>query len=69
MKAQSFYTFMTKYYGDLQLQTSSKSYRQKPDSKNGALIIKPHYAIEAVFLIFTDVSASVTQQLIQYPMS
>ena len=69
VKAQSYYAFVTRYYGNLQAWTIGGSPRQERVGESGIPTIKPHYAIEPVFLLFAGVSASVLQQLINHPLS
>ena len=69
VKAQGFYAFVTRYYGGLQPQTLSDSYRRGPDSQAGAFTIKPHYATEPTFLMLAGISAAVAQQAVQHPLS
>lgn len=61
IKAQGYFTFLTWYY-------------RKPKSSPGSPphdhdFIRPHYAIEPIFLLLAGVTASITQQLVQYPMN
>lgn len=67
IKAQSYYSFITGYYGSLgayqvdQLRFDS--------SERGVPLIKPHYALEPCFLMIAGVVASIAQQTIQHPLS
>ncbi|KAJ5959060.1 Mitochondrial substrate/solute carrier [Penicillium vulpinum] len=68
IKSQSYYSFVTWYYGSLQadhvgMLSSSES------SDRGVPLIKPHYALEPCFLMIAGVVASITQQTIQHPLS
>lgn len=68
IKSQSYYSFVTWYYGSLQVDhvgmlSSSRS------SDRGVPLIKPHYALEPCFLLMAGVVASVAQQTIQHPIS
>ena len=84
VKAQAYYAFIAKYYGDLRANPLSpllkprvvkedNPHHGQPPSKFSNpqidITIKPHYAIEPTFLMFAGISASITQQLIQYPLS
>ena len=69
VKAQSYYAFATRYYGNLQAWTLGGLPRQERVGASGIPTIKPHYAIEPAFLLFAGVSASVLQQLINHPLS
>ncbi|KAL9116980.1 MAG: hypothetical protein Q9187_006487 [Circinaria calcarea] len=66
IKAQSFYAFVTRYYGGIQPHTIDDSYRRGPDSEGGTKTIKPHYTIEPTFLLLAGMSATIIQQLVQY---
>lgn len=69
MKAQSFYAFVTRYYGGIQPHTIDDSYRRGPDSEGGTKAIKPHYSIEPTFLLLAGMSATIIQQVVQYPLA
>ena len=69
VKAQSFYAFVTRFYGRLQLNTIETSRLRGPDGAHGVKTIKPHYGIEPTFLLLAGISATVLQQLIQHPLS
>jgi len=68
IKAQSFYAFVTRYYGGLDLLSSDISYRQGRIGENDVTTIRPHYALEPSFLMLAGFSASAAQQFIQYPI-
>lgn len=68
VKAQSYYAFVTKYYGRFDsFKRSAPSI--KAHIENGRPFIKPHYAIEPTFLMLAGITASVAQQLILHPMT
>ena len=69
VKAQSYYAFVTRYYGFLDLNSHSHSYRRGPDSDEGVLTIRPHIALEPAFLTLAGIGASVTQQTVQHPLN
>ena len=69
VKAQSFYAFVTRFYGGLQQHAIETSNRRGPDGAYGVKTIKPHYAMEPVFLLLAGFSATVFQQLIQHPLT
>ncbi|MCJ1307262.1 hypothetical protein MMC25_000908 [Agyrium rufum] len=69
VKAQSFYAFVTRYYGNLQPQLLATYYQSGPEGERGVRTIRPHYSTEPAFLLLAGVSASITQQTIQYPLS
>ncbi|KAF3357254.1 hypothetical protein VdG1_05912 [Verticillium dahliae VDG1] len=71
VKAQSYYRFVTWYYGDLNEDMANLLATRRPtragpraDDNDGItpLIIKPHYAIEPLFLLLAGVTASFAQQ-------
>lgn len=67
VKAQSYYAFITNYYGGL--SPYSYSMVHADSDKDGTFLIKPHYAIEPTFLMVAGISASITQQAIYHPMT
>ncbi|MCJ1405204.1 hypothetical protein MMC11_008430 [Xylographa trunciseda] len=69
VKAQSFYAFVTRYYGGLDIQSSDVAYRQGAIQEDRITTIRPHYALEPSFLMLAGFSASAAQQVIQYPIS
>lgn len=69
VKAQSYYAFVTRYYGFLNVNTLSHSTRRGPDRDDGALTIRPHFALEPAFLMFAGISASIMQQAVQHPLN
>lgn len=73
IKAQSFYSFVAWYYGDLSdFQISILSRRQPaPDSRDDyhGKTIQPHYAIEPGFLMLAGIGASFAQQVVLHPLT
>jgi hypothetical protein len=80
LKAQSYYRFVTWYYGSLSEETvlqlsmrllsrEERSRVQAGNEEGMPRIIKPHYAIEPAFLLLAGVGASITQQVIVHPLS
>ena len=72
VKAQAYYAFVAKYYGDLRGNPLSPIglVPNKHLSDEGVdTVIKPHYAIEPTFLMLAGIAASVTQQLVQHPLN
>lgn len=72
IKSQGFYTFVRWYYSDIQQVFSANSTKYasyKVDESTGTPTIKPHYALEPIFLLLAGLSAAVTQSLIQYPLN
>ena len=69
VKAQSFYAFVTRYYGGLDVLPNDDLYTRGPDGNRGVTTIRPHYALEPSFLMLAGISASLAQQTIQYPLA
>ena len=69
VKAQSFYAFVTKYYGSLQSSSVRRAQDVTSSNSSDILTIKPHWAMEPTFLMFAGVAASITQQVIQHPIT
>ncbi|KAJ5836155.1 Mitochondrial substrate/solute carrier [Penicillium robsamsonii] len=68
IKSQSYYSFVTWYYGSLQVDHVDKL-SSSESSDRGVPLIKPHYALEPCFLMMAGVMASIAQQTIQHPLS
>lgn len=68
VKAQSYYAFVTKYYGGFDSRKRSVL-PPKTDLGNGYPIIKPHYAIEPTFLMLAGITASIAQQVVLHPIT
>ena len=60
VKAQSYYAFITRYYGSL------NPWNLPQDDL--IRVIRPHYAIEPSFLLLAGMAASVSQQFVQHPI-
>ena len=69
VKAQSFYAFVTRYYGMLDIHPSNISHSRALTREDGVIAIRPHYALEPSFLMLAGFSASVAQQVVQYPIT
>lgn len=69
VKAESYYAFVTRYYGFLNLNTHPHSCRRGPDSDDGALTIRPHFALAPTLLMLAGISASIMQQSVQHPLN
>lgn len=63
VKAQSFFHFLAWHYGSPKYTSPNISLRGEPQR------VKPHYAIEPIFLLLAGFSASVLQSVVQYPLS
>lgn len=60
IKSQSYYAFITRYYGGLNWLHLRE--------ENRVRVIRPHYTIEPSFLMIAGIAASVAQQIIQHPI-
>lgn len=69
VKAQAYYDFIAKYYGQWGLHSRHPLLRSMIDDLYKGPVIRPHYAIEPCFLMLAGIAASVTQQLVQHPIS
>ena len=69
VKAQAYYAFVTKYYGDLRGRLVTPLLTPKFDGTGPIDVIKPHYAIEPTFLMFAGTTASISQQVVQHPIN
>ncbi|KAI2642742.1 mitochondrial carrier [Xylaria nigripes] len=71
VKAQSFYRFITWYYSGLDKDTVDVLTRKRPTTQdeNKPVLIRPHYAIEPMFLLLAGVGASLAQQVILHPLN
>lgn len=69
VKAQAYYAFVTKYYGDLRGHLLAPILTPKLDETGPVDVIKPHYGIEPAFLMFAGITASISQQIIQHPLN
>lgn len=80
VKAQSYYQFVTWYYGGLNEDVVDLLARKRPLNRDGSLrtasdgdrelvVIRPHYAIEPMFLLLAGISASFAQQLLLHPLT
>lgn len=68
VKAQAYYEFVSRYYGQWRLRDRGPVLRPRVDELHSGFVIRPHYAIEPTFLMFAGIAASVTQQVIQHPI-
>ncbi|KAI0526395.1 mitochondrial carrier domain-containing protein [Xylaria bambusicola] len=71
VKAQGYYKFITWYYSGLNRDMVDILARKRPTSQdeNKPLVIRPHYAIEPMFLLFAGVGASFAQQVLLHPLT
>ncbi|KAM3498534.1 hypothetical protein MY10362_008152 [Beauveria mimosiformis] len=82
VKAQGYYRFVTWYYGGLGKDIVDLLATKRPaataaagaaaaasDDEDATTIIRPHYAIEPMFLLAAGISASFTQQVLLHPLT
>ena len=72
IKAQSYYHFVTWYYGGLAEDIVDLLAMKRPTHQhreNGMNLIRPHYALEPCFLLLGGASASLAQQLFLHPLT
>jgi hypothetical protein len=69
VKAQAYYGFLTRWYGNLDLATVFGLQKKADEDIGEKPTIRPHYMIEPTFLLLAGVTASVAQQVIQHPLS
>ncbi|KAF2704952.1 mitochondrial carrier [Pleomassaria siparia CBS 279.74] len=69
IKSQGYYGYITKYYGSRTRDSLLESTARVHDDIDGRPVIKPHYALEPIFLLLAGMSASITSQLIQHPLN
>lgn len=64
VKSQAYYSFLTKWYGRREPRSSATSKEAVEKT-----LITPHYMIEPTFILMAGMAASITQQIIQHPLS
>ena len=69
VKAQAYYAFVTKYYGNLCGNLLEPFFTPKLEESGPIDVIKPHYAIEPAFLMLGGITASISQQIVQHPLT
>ncbi|KAK5629508.1 hypothetical protein RRF57_005223 [Xylaria bambusicola] len=71
VKAQGYYKFITWYYSGLNRDMVDILARRRPTSQdaNKPVVIRPHYAIEPMFLLFAGIGASFAQQILLHPLT
>ncbi|CAM1502748.1 Fc.00g075240.m01.CDS01 [Cosmosporella sp. VM-42] len=73
VKAQGYYRFVTWYYGGLEEDIVDVLAMKRPTPRNRqdgeTIFIRPHYALEPMFLLFGGLSASLTQQVLLHPLT
>ena len=69
VKAQGYYAFVTTYYGGFNSRYLGFESQNEITKQTGISVIKPHYSIEPIFLMLAGITASVTQQIVQHPVT
>lgn len=71
VKSQGYYEFISYLYGNRTRDSLLQSAFFIPDHEDadGRPVVKPHYTLEPTFLLLAGISASVTSQLIQHPLT
>ncbi|KAH6889759.1 mitochondrial carrier domain-containing protein [Thelonectria olida] len=74
VKAQGYYRFVTWYYGGLaedivDVLASKRPAHRHREQEPGNIFIRPHYALEPMFLLLGGLSASFAQQVLLHPLT
>lgn len=71
VKAQGYYGFVTWYYGDLadDIVDLLAIKRPSPTKEGQVTVIRPHYALEPMFLLLAGTTASLSQQFLLHPLT
>ncbi|KAF2844996.1 mitochondrial carrier [Plenodomus tracheiphilus IPT5] len=69
VKSQAYLEYVTRYYGSRTKDTLLEKSIPYLDENDSRPVIRPHYMLEPMFLLLAGVSASITSQLIQHPLS
>lgn len=69
VKSQAYYAYITHYYGSRTRDALVQSKALYYDENDGRPVIKPHYGLEPTFLLLAGISASLTSQFIQHPLT
>lgn len=72
IKAQAYYRYVRWHYGSLEepaVDKLAKKSGMAATNGQATATIKPHYALEPSFLMLAGITASLTQQLVLYPLS
>ena len=68
IKAQAYYGFISIYYGQSRQNNQNTVLRPGMGELYSGRVLRPHYAIEPVFIMLAGITASITQQTIQHPI-
>lgn len=69
VKSQAYYEYVTRYYGSRTRDTLLEKSIPYLGENDDRPVIRPHYMLEPMFLLLAGVSASITSQLIQHPLT
>lgn len=77
VKAQGYYRFVTWYYGGLPedivdvlaSKRPARSRHEQSETDKNNILIRPHYALEPMFLLLAGISASFAQQVLLHPLT
>ncbi|KAF1842314.1 mitochondrial carrier [Cucurbitaria berberidis CBS 394.84] len=69
IKSQAYYEYVARYYGSRTRDTLLDKSIPYLDDDDSRPVIRPHYMLEPMFLLLAGVSASITSQLVQHPLS
>jgi len=70
IKSQAYYNFLTTYYGYFKPITRLEWPTYPGElQQSSRLVIRPHYALEPIFILFAGIAASISQQVIWHPIS
>lgn len=70
VKAQSFYSFVSNYYGHYgKLSSLQQANIDRQAGLTSNPVIRPYYMIEPTFIALAGIAASLAQQTIQHPLS
>ncbi|KAF2146296.1 uncharacterized protein K452DRAFT_355712 [Aplosporella prunicola CBS 121167] len=71
IKSQSYYNFVTRYYGRKHVAQQSDPYHPIIRYDDGVLwpTIRPHYMMEPTFILLAGIAASILSQAIHHPLT
>lgn len=69
IKSQGYYEFITRYYGSRTRDSLVEAKALYHDEQDGRPVVRPNYLIEPMFLLLAGLSAAVTSQAIQHPLT
>lgn len=69
LKNQAFYSCVTMYYGVLKPSVTHPLIFLSPEERKKRHVIRPHYLFEPAAILIAGMAASVTQQLVNQPLT